>query len=45
MIYFGREHCPALYHELAQCPICGWAATKKRMSAERDKRSVPRSKP
>ena len=22
MIYFGREHCPALYHELATCPIC-----------------------
>jgi endonuclease-3 len=45
MIYFGREHCPALYHELAQCPICGWAATKKRIADERDKRNAPRSRP
>jgi endonuclease-3 len=30
MIYFGREHCPALHHDMAQCPICSWAASKKR---------------
>jgi endonuclease III len=35
IIYFGREHCPAQYHELAQCPICGWAASNKRILAER----------
>ena len=35
IIYFGREHCPARGHELADCPICGWAATKKRMREER----------
>jgi endonuclease-3 len=35
IIYFGREHCPALYHELEDCPICAWAATKKRMREER----------
>ncbi len=35
IIYFGREHCPALRHDLASCPICGWAATKKRMEDER----------
>lgn len=35
IIYFGREHCPAQYHELAQCPICSWAASKKRVQAER----------
>lgn len=35
IIYFGREYCPALYHELETCPICGWAATKKRMAEER----------
>jgi endonuclease-3 len=34
IIYFGREHCPALYHDLAECPICGWAATKKRIVEE-----------
>ena len=35
MIYFGREHCPALYHDLAGCPICAWAASRQRMLAER----------
>ena len=34
IIYFGREHCPALYHDLSTCPICGWAATKKRIDEE-----------
>ncbi len=35
IIYFGRQHCPAQYHELAECPICSWAASKKRILAER----------
>ncbi|MEY4575768.1 MAG: hypothetical protein RL701_471 [Pseudomonadota bacterium] len=26
IIYFGREYCPALRHDAAQCPICKWAA-------------------
>ncbi len=30
IIYFGREYCPALRHDLTSCPICSWAATKKR---------------
>lgn len=34
IIYFGREHCPARGHDLASCPICGWAATKKRIREE-----------
>ena len=34
MIYFGREHCPARGHDLTACPVCAWAATKKRMRAE-----------
>jgi endonuclease-3 len=34
IIYFGREHCPARGHDLASCPICGWAASKKRMAEE-----------
>jgi endonuclease-3 len=35
IIYFGREHCPARWHDLAACPICGWAATKKRIAEEK----------
>jgi endonuclease-3 len=34
IIYFGREHCPARHHDLSQCPICSWAATKKRIAEE-----------
>jgi endonuclease-3 len=33
LIYFGREHCPALRHLATGCPICSWAvprATKAR---------------
>ena len=35
IIYFGREHCPALYHNLDACPIYSWAASKKRKEEER----------
>jgi endonuclease-3 len=42
IIFFGREHCPARSHELADCPICSWAATKKRILEERAK--LPKSK-
>ncbi len=35
IIYFGRSDCPARRHDLASCPICSWAATKKRIAAER----------
>jgi endonuclease-3 len=34
IIYFGREYCPARGHDLAACPICSWAATKKRIREE-----------
>ncbi len=34
IIYFGREHCPARGHDLTGCPICSWAATKKRIAKE-----------
>ena len=34
IIYFGREQCPARGHDLSQCPICGWAASKKRIAKE-----------
>ncbi len=33
-IFFGREHCPARHHDLSACPICSWAATKKRVRDE-----------
>jgi endonuclease-3 len=35
IILFGREVCPARGHDLAGCPICCFAATKKRMGEER----------
>ena len=28
IIYFGRLFCPARGHDLAECPICSFAATK-----------------
>ena len=34
IIFFGREYCPARNHDLTQCPICSWAATKKRIREE-----------
>ena len=34
LIFFGRDHCPALYHDLEGCPICGWAATARRKREE-----------
>ncbi|MEM1350590.1 MAG: endonuclease III, partial [Myxococcota bacterium] len=34
IIFFGREHCPARGHDLTQCLICGWAATKRRIREE-----------
>ncbi len=34
IIFFGREYCPARGHDLSTCPICSWAATKKRMREE-----------
>jgi endonuclease-3 len=36
IIFFGREHCPALYHDLTRCPICSWAASAKRVRQEVD---------
>lgn len=34
IIFFGREYCPARHHDLTQCPICSWAATKTRIAIE-----------
>ncbi len=41
IIYFGREHCPARSHDLDACPICSWAASKKRKAAEAKKTKRP----
>ena len=42
IIFFGREYCPARGHDLTECPICAWAATKKRIAAEA--KTLPKSK-
>ena len=34
IIFFGREHCPARNHNLKDCLICSWAASKKRIIQE-----------
>lgn len=34
IIYFGRQHCPALRHDMGACPICSWAASGARRRAE-----------
>lgn len=44
IIFFGREYCPARYHDLTECPICSWAATKKRI-AEEAKMNAPKKRP
>jgi endonuclease-3 len=30
IILFGREHCPARGHDPLRCPICSWAAPRRR---------------
>lgn len=44
IILFGRGWCPALWHDLSACPICSWAATKKRMEDERRANDVRRKR-
>jgi len=39
IIYFGREHCPALRHDMQACPICSFAASSKLRAAS----AVPKS--
>jgi endonuclease-3 len=34
IIFFGREHCPARGHLPERCPICSWAASKRRLALE-----------
>ena len=35
IIYFGREYCPALRHDLTACPICSFAASKAMIARSR----------
>jgi endonuclease-3 len=35
IIYFGREHCPALRHDHRRCPICSWAHATARKRVRR----------
>lgn len=39
MIYFGREHCPARGHDPGACPICSWAAPRRRAAAAKARRA------
>ncbi len=34
LIEFGRAQCPAKQHEPASCPVCSWAMSKARATAE-----------
>jgi len=45
IIFFGREHCPARAHKLEECPICAWAASGRRIAAERRKQQQVRRSP
>ena len=40
IIFFGREHCPARNHDLKGCPICSWAASKKRILEEAKSKKI-----
>jgi endonuclease-3 len=44
IIYFGRQYCPALYHDMDACPICSWGASKKRKDEERRRNAGLRRK-
>jgi len=41
VIYFGREHCPALRHDFDACPICSWAMSQRRRRLERSTGKKP----
>lgn len=44
IIYFGRQYCPALYHDLESCSICAWAASAKRKAEERRRNAALRKR-
>jgi endonuclease-3 len=44
IILFGREVCPALFHDLSACPICSWAASARQMREEAKRNDALRSR-
>jgi endonuclease-3 len=44
IIYFGREHCPALRHDMLHCPICSWAAPRAKKSPAKKPSATPTKK-
>ena len=42
LIAFGRAHCPALRHVPAECPICAWAAVRRRPRGKVGRRRAAR---
>lgn len=44
LIQFGRDHCPALYHDWRGCPICAWASSERKFRAEAARRGGRRPK-
>ena len=44
IIFFGREYCPARFHDLETCPICSWASTKKRRLEEQRTNNAARQR-
>lgn len=45
MIYFGRKFCPARGHDWPACPICSWAASKRRMNEEQKRGATKKTPP
>ena len=45
IIYFGREHCPALRHNFDDCLICGWASDAKTRALEDKPKSDTKKSP
>lgn len=45
IIFFGREYCPALYHDLSACPICSWAAPRAQWKAEEKRNKEIKKRP
>jgi len=45
IIFFGRQYCPARYHDLSECLICSWAATKRRILTEEKDNAPARRRP
>lgn len=44
IIYFGREHCPALRHAMSDCPICSFAATANEAKTAASKAPTKRAR-